>query len=349
MSKDKSNQDSIDINQMELEYKEIVPLLEDFCQEMANQIAKLLYDANVALGFPIQYRVKPWSSLSEKLARLSRFKDFRELQDLVGLRIILLFKRDVAIACQVIENYFDVAREYDSQEQLREDQFGYLSKHLIITLKKEWLSVPTLSKMGGLRAEVQVRTVAQHIWSEVSHKLQYKQQNGIPPSVRRSIYRVSALLETVDLEFERVLEQRESYRAQISIPPGEGELNVDLLEKILDSSLPAKSKAPFENYDLLLSISGKLGVTTTNMLIRLLDEHLKSVLELDNRKAQEVLEKSVQILDKDQHYSKYQLDRAHKGVVLSHTGLLGEVLINEFGETAGKLLPRKDYDSHSGG
>jgi putative GTP pyrophosphokinase len=207
------------------------------------------------------------------------------------------------------------------------------------------LSVPTLSKMGGLRAEIQVRTVAQHIWSEVSHKLQYKQQNGIPPSVRRSIHRVSALLETVDLEFERVLEQRESYRAQISILPGEEELNVDLLEKILDSSLPGNSKAPFENYDLLLSISRKLGISTAKLLVQLLHKHLRVVLELDNRKAQEVLDRSARSRDKDLHFSKYQLDRAHKGVFLSHTGLLGEILINEFGEAAGKLLPSKDHHS----
>lgn len=59
--------------------------------------------------------------------------------------------------------------------------------------------------MSGLKAEVQVRTVTQHVWAAASHVLQYKQEASVPLPVRRSIYRVSALLETVDLEFERVL------------------------------------------------------------------------------------------------------------------------------------------------
>jgi ppGpp synthetase/RelA/SpoT-type nucleotidyltranferase len=32
--------------------------------------------------------------------------------------------------------------------------------------------------LGGLRAEVQVRTTAQHIWAAASHKLQYKHEES---------------------------------------------------------------------------------------------------------------------------------------------------------------------------
>jgi ppGpp synthetase/RelA/SpoT-type nucleotidyltranferase len=59
--------------------------------------------------------------------------------------------------------------------------------------------------------ELQLRTLAQHIWAVASHKLQYKREASVPVPIRRSINRVSALLEMVDLEFDRVLLEREQY------------------------------------------------------------------------------------------------------------------------------------------
>lgn len=99
------------------------------------------------------------------------------------------------------------------------------------------LSVPSLNTLGGLAAEIQVRTMAQHIWAASSHVLQHKNESNVPLPVSRSIHRVSALLETVDFELERVLIDRERYSAEINLS-SEEPLNVDSLRKLLDSLLP---------------------------------------------------------------------------------------------------------------
>ena len=323
-----------DIQTLEQEYKELAPLLESFCDEIAHQIVKLLDEADVMLGFPVQRRLKTWESLSEKLGRHPRFSDLKKIQDIVGLRIILLFKRDVEKVVQLLQDNFLVVRQYDTRDRLKEDQFGYSSNHLIVELKRDWLSVPTLSKMGGLLAEIQVRTLPQHIWAEASHKLQYKQEKNIPPIIRRSIYRVSALLETVDLEFERVLEKRESYRIKVadSLPTAQDEkLNVDLIEALLDTQLPAANKSPNEDYATLLANLDHFGIRSKQKLLQLLEKHLSQALEMDARKILELMSEHNSGIQK---LPQYILSRARKKVYLSHTGLVRQTLRLEFSDNS---------------
>ncbi|MFJ8002513.1 hypothetical protein ACIQ7D_36315 [Streptomyces sp. NPDC096310] len=54
--------------------------------------------------------------------------------------------------------------------------------------------------------EIQLRTEAVDLWSRMSHKLLYKPGVTPPPDVRRSLYRLIALVELFDLEVERGVE-----------------------------------------------------------------------------------------------------------------------------------------------
>jgi putative GTP pyrophosphokinase len=136
--------------------------------------------------------------------------------------------------------------------------------------------------MKNLKAEIQVRTTAQHIWAVASHTLQYKHEESVPLSVRRAIHRVSALLETVDLEFERVLEQREAYRSQSITSRQDEALNTDLLEEMLGQLLPPDNKKKSgEKYGELLDDLMAFGIDTQNSLINLLNEHKDEILRAD--------------------------------------------------------------------
>jgi putative GTP pyrophosphokinase len=324
--------DSKTKSSQEQEYSDLKPLLEAFCEEIKHQIDQLLKESDIILGFPVQIRVKTWESVAEKLKRIPRINHFRNIQDIVGLRIILLFNRDVSKVVKFIENNFIVIKQYDTQERLKEDQFGYSSKHLIVQLNKNWLSLPSLSKMGELSAEIQVRTLPQHIWAEASHHLQYKQENNIPPTVRRSIYRVSALLETIDLEFERVLEERDVYRNGLvkDITTSDDEnLNVDLLETLLDNKLPAINKSPNEDYATLLTLLRELNIKTKKQLVKVLDKHINDALVFDAETVGNLLEMQNSGIES---LPSYILSRARKKVYLSHTGLVRQALRLEFPE-----------------
>ncbi len=318
-----------DIKQMEAEYNTLGPLLDRFAREMVNQVETLMDREEVSLGFPIQCRVKDWHSLEVKFQRLNRqFKSIRDVQDLVGLRIILLFWRDVEKVGSLIDNNFDVVRKYDTSEKLHEDQFGYSSIHYVVRLPREWLAVPTLSGLEGLMGEIQIRTLTQHLWAETSHKLQYKHEENIPPMVQRSISRVSALLETVDLEFERVLVERENYRNSADLS-GTGELlNVDLLERTLDSLLPPDNRVEPEPYDELLKELFHLGIKTQQDLREMVEGCREEVLKKDQKKAGDM----VDMYEKTGRPGVEISPRLRRGVFASHCNLVREMLISRYGK-----------------
>jgi len=59
----------------------------------------------------------------------------------------------------------------------------------------------------GLHAEIQVRTLAQDVWSRVSHALSYKSEISIPVETERRLFCLSALFEVADREFSRLHEE----------------------------------------------------------------------------------------------------------------------------------------------
>jgi ppGpp synthetase/RelA/SpoT-type nucleotidyltranferase len=329
----------IDIKSLETEYKSLLLIGARFCIELVNQINKLLEDQQVVLGFPIQYRVKKWESLAEKFERLIlNVKTIKEVQDLFGLRIILLFKRDVDKVSKLITDNFSIVKHYDTLHRLHEDQFGYSSIHEIIKLPDDWLSLPTLTQMGGLIAEIQIRTVAQHIWAEASHNLQYKQEDNVPGSVRRAIHRVSALLETVDLEFERVLEQRESYRTDIVISETKEELNVDLLEKILDVKLPLINKDPEEeSYSDLITDLLAFGIDNYDKLSEVIDKHLDEAIKKDK----EIVKSKLKDFEDGKRIYYTTIERLQKGVFFTHAGLARVCMKIEYGKRFEDYLKKR--------
>jgi len=325
-----SKKKNLEISSIENEYKSLIPVADRFCKEVKNQLDIILSDLEIKLGFPVHYRIKTWDSLLQKIDRVQlRISSVKNFQDLVGFRIILLFKDDIEKVIKALSEHFYIVKKYNTQERLKEDQFGYSSIHVIIKLPEKWLLVPTFKGMSEIQAEIQIRTLAQHIWAEASHVLQYKQEESVPSTLLRSIYRVSALLETVDLEFERVLEQKNSYRQNIDISSNDfAELNVDLLEKTLDMLLPICNKSEDEEYSEIISELNYFGIKTLQNLKELVNNELTMVLETDRKTAEyELIEY--------QHKSFFSgTDRPEtlvQGFFFNHTGLIRMMIEQKFG------------------
>ena len=244
----------------------------------------------------------------------------------MGLRLIFLFKRDADSICSLVHDTFTVIKQEDTRSRLKEDQFGYASFHFVIKVPESWLVVPAFSSFGDLKAEIQIRTVAQHLWADASHILQYKNELNIPAPIRRSINRVSALLETVDLEFERVLDEKDIYRQTLNPRDIDQTLNTDSLELLLDSMLPAKNKDEIdgENYEELLADLRRFGVTTTEDLINIINGNKEAILEED------AMEVRRQIHDNVAAYSENPERILIKGVFFTHVGLVRCALQRQF-------------------
>jgi ppGpp synthetase/RelA/SpoT-type nucleotidyltranferase len=307
------------------EYDRIAVLADRFGDVMKEQLDSLLRGHGLRLALEIQFRRKTWESIQLKIQRKELDIDgITEVKDVIGLRAVFVFKRDVARARGLISETFDIIDIEDKLEKLGESQFGYQSVHCQVRMPRDWLSTPTNRGFGNLEAEIQLRTVPQHSWAEASHALQYKEESDVPLPVRRAINRASALLETVDLEFERVLLDREVYLSSVDPSEDSQKLNVDLLERVLDQELPDGNKSPTEGYDELLDDLLEFGIGSVGDLRRLVRKHLEVAKRTDSERAAEALTGS-DLLD------VVMKDRARAGAFFAHVGLVRVALGEEFG------------------
>ncbi|WFR81432.1 hypothetical protein P9875_09800 [Janthinobacterium rivuli] len=328
------------------EYLTMGPSLARLQRVMVEQLERLVETCSLTLGVPIESRVKTWDSIAEKLERKGlNSKKLDEIEDLLGVRVIFLFQRDLEPFHAQIEKIFKVLSVEDTSHRLADAQFGYKSRHYMLTIPAEWDGVPSMQGLTGRKVEVQVRTLAQHIWAAASHKLQYKHEESVPPPIRRSIYRVSALLETVDLEFTRVLEEREEYvKTQAMRPVEQDKLDVDIVEAVLDELLPAQNKdLGAEDYSDLLKDLQHFNIETRGALTSLLLEHKRAILSADTDEAgtRSVYDDDEFPDEKGEHIS----NRLARGVFFTHVGLVRQALGEQFGEEVFRNWQLSDDDS----
>lgn len=331
----KKNQ--LSLKRLEEEYKSIYPHASKLSAEIRKQLFELIDRYQIPLAFPIEYRVKNWRSLATKFEQeMLLLASVKDLDDLIGLRIILLFLNDLSKVCEVIENTFNIIEKEDKQKRLQENEFGYLSLHYVIELPEPWFEIPSLSLLKGFKAEIQIRTAAQHIWAAASHKLQYKKEYSVPMPVRRSIHRASALLELIDLEFERVLENRAKYLNQVDIKRGANLLNVDSLKRTLILILPKENEYDDdENLSDLLEDLLKFNIDTPDKLSYLLESHLKTILDIDYKRAGEERMNPSPLREEKGRI------RIQKGVFYTWVGLTRLALWQEFREEWNKYHIKK--------
>lgn len=147
------------------------------------------------------FRFKSAESIYEKTLRKNlNSEDFAsKIKDLLGVRAICL---DLSSVDKVMAKLLGSTRiEVVEQKRWIEmpDDDGYRGIHLIFTARnKELLSFPEL------KAEIQIRTVAQHFWASFSHRDIYKSKRTL---LNRTSDRIRILSDTLyqsDCELERL-------------------------------------------------------------------------------------------------------------------------------------------------
>ncbi|MET3723423.1 GTP pyrophosphokinase [Sphingomonas trueperi] len=280
-------------------------------KSLKEQFETIVDQNEISLGVPIETRVKDLSSVLEKFRRKQTDShSISSISDLAGMRIITLFQEDVDKLDKLIKQHLDVVDHEDVLSRLGDNHFGYRSNHYVVKLPDNWLSLPSNLGLDKTVAEIQVRTLPQHMWAAASHKLQYKREESVPIQLRRAISRVSAILEMVDLEFSRVLSDRANYVINETQHLSESSsLNVDILSKVLEEFFPDKNKVDDEEYnDLLLEIKG-IGINDVGSL--------RNRLALGKDAAMRMEKYAVANYTGDDEDS----DRLARGIYFTHVGL----------------------------
>ena len=310
------------IERLRWEYTHILPRLDQFLEALHEQIEVLLSKSSITLAVPITGRVKNWRSLVEKISRNSlSLETITDLTDLIGLRLIILFRRDTDAVHDVLTHNFSIKSSEDTAVRLGTAEFGYQSRHYIVSMPDSWLSVPSIKDFCNMRAEIQVRTLAQHLWAAASHKLQYKVESSVPAPLRRRIHRLSA---NVDEELDEILNKRELYAQEIVSGRAVEQLNVDNVSALLKALFPEDNLDVHEPYADLVQNLNKVGITTTDQLVLLVKKHLQSALSHDQF--------MVNARRSTQSTRGTSSDRLARGVYFSHVGLARHILGLEFKE-----------------
>ena len=204
-------------------------LYTEFSARLSILLHDLIYAKNIDIH-TIEHRTKSIDSFKQKLQDpgKSYIDPLKEVSDLSGVRIILYYPEDVTSVCNVVEHEFriDPQRSVDKGASLSIDQFGYLSKHYVVSLKANRAELPEWAQFKNLVAEIQIRTVLQHAWAAISHKLQYKHESEIPVQFRRRLVRLSSLLELADDQFETLRKEQAQSVKSITAKLKQNDLDV---------------------------------------------------------------------------------------------------------------------------
>jgi putative GTP pyrophosphokinase len=212
-------------------YRKRFALYSDATHRLKTLVQDLLVQAGISV-VQIECRPKTVESFVEKVARKSAqyVEPLEEITDLAGIRVITYYLEDVTSVGNLIQAEFDVDREnsVDKTSALDPMEFGYTGVHYVVRLGAARRALPEWAGVTGLRAEVQIRTAAQHAWAAVDHKLNYKSNHEIPDGLRRRFYRLSALFELADDQFSVLRLEHERLERGYSEALRRGELDIAL-------------------------------------------------------------------------------------------------------------------------
>lgn len=211
------------------QYENIRPSLIRFTKKLETLIHDILSEDNISIHL-IESRTKEASSFRNKITRSNKsYKDpINEITDLCGIRIIAYYEDEVEKIENIIRSEFSVDEKNSLIHSNSGAEFGYRSSHFIININQKRAQLKEWNYFSNFTAEIQVRTVLQHAWAAISHKLQYKQEADVPQILKRKLFRLSALFELADDEFISLRDASTELKNTVEKQIGDGNLNLPL-------------------------------------------------------------------------------------------------------------------------
>lgn len=194
-----------DVNEARKRWREEQPFYEQFGQLVQDRVRNAVKAKGIWCD--TSSRAKETHSLVKKL--LKGKHTYETLSDKAGARCIVRYLPDVEAVVALVEELFACsAPDNKLAELLLKDKIGYISTHIDVRLKTD---DPRANDYPAARfcAELQIRTLGQHLWAEMSHDTFYKNEESIaelPDSIilKRRVNLMSGLIEVADQEFDRL-------------------------------------------------------------------------------------------------------------------------------------------------
>ena len=175
-----------------------------FAVEMEQRLRVIVAEAGVAAE--VSARAKEVYSLVKKLLAKPHLS-YETLTDKVGARVVVRYLSETSKILKAVKDHFEVGKIEDTSVRLKVDRVGYQGIHV------DALALRAEDEMHGkfpstdFFLELQVRTMAQHLWSEISHDSFYKNESlvqQLPVDLQRRVHLMAGQIEVADREFERM-------------------------------------------------------------------------------------------------------------------------------------------------
>lgn len=196
-------------------YEKIKPSLNQWGNYVGDNILNKLKEKGINtehfLKIPPIVRIKDNVSILEKAfyRKKNYLNPINDITDKVGIRFVVLLLEDINIIKEIIEKsnkwISSKDRDFEKEREEKPTFFDYQSIHYVVT-NNETKNVNNISIESGMTCEIQIRTLLQHAYSELTHDTVYKPKQTVEPNIQRLIARSMAMIETTDGIFKEVNE-----------------------------------------------------------------------------------------------------------------------------------------------
>ena len=177
-----------------------------YYDRLVELVTAVLEDAIKTAGLTadVKGRSKEPASFATKAVMKGYADPLVEIGDKAGVRVTVIYERDVGRVEAIVRRIFHVVRRESKTDALAFNEFGYLGVHFDTTLKPAQVAGQN-TDLAGRRVEIQIRTMVQSAWAEISHEQLYKPAAEVPDELKRQVHRLVALVELFDSEVTRFL------------------------------------------------------------------------------------------------------------------------------------------------
>ena len=177
-----------------------------------SKIDQQIQDSDKFLMLPVSPRLKEDSSILEKaFFRAKKYEDpYNDITDKIGIRFVVLELSDIEIIKPFIEEDDDLSnsKDVDFEQNVNNNPelFTYQSVHYIVRNRNQ-INYKGVEIPANTPCEVQIRTLLQHAYAELSHQTVYKSIWEMKPTYLRKLARSMALIEATDEIFKEVRQE----------------------------------------------------------------------------------------------------------------------------------------------
>lgn len=205
------------------------------CDELNDKLAGKK-TAETFLKLPVCPRIKSLDSALEKVfvRKLDMYKDpYEDLTDKVGVRFVTLLTDEIRLISEIVKEvaFWNASEDKNFEDEIYDhpELFNYQSVHFIVRAKHA-IEYGGFQISEGTPCEIQIRSLLQHAYSELSHDTVYKPKAVTTPKIKRYIARSMALIETTDELLCRAKEE-------IVTETGSEDVFLDSLHKLYQSAV----------------------------------------------------------------------------------------------------------------